>query len=297
MDLGEGFTLDIQINNRLDIDSIPVADAQKYIDELTPYLQFEGYEGSFQYTISRLKALKKRGLKPEVKPNLAEKNSVNKEVNAPYAKNQNDNPAFTTFPPISAGIVTGTGVDASNNDLAHICDFSTDALKNTKLAKFLKAQANNIRDAIRSVMRLLGFSDATGTFQWLKDSLQAITRALKYLQKNVIQPIIDFENIVIGYVAKLKAIIAYILSLPAKILALLQDCLTKLYKAIANVFDDIKPSGLGGAFSEIIATAKETAATFTQTVSLASTAVGTAAAAATAVSSIPNLVTPLKKGP
>lgn len=295
MDLGEGFTLDIEINNRLDKDSIPVADAQKYIDELTPYLQFEGYEGSFQYTISRLKALQKQNT--ALKPNLAAKTLDGKELNAPYAKNQNDNPSNTTLPTPSAGIVTGTGVGVSNNDLAHICDFSTDALKNTKLKKFLVAQANNIRDAVRAVMRLLGFSDATGTFQWLKDSLRAITRALKYLQKNVIQPIIDFENIVIGYVAKIKAIIAYILSLPAKILALLQDCLSKLYKAIANVFDDIKPSGFGGAFSDIIATAKETAATFSQTVSLAATAAGTAVAAVTAVSSIPNLVTPLKKGP
>lgn len=203
----------------------------------------------------------------------------------------------STFPSKCQGQVTGTSTGLANDNLAHVCDFSALARKNTALKRFLNAQANNIRDAIRAVMRALGYSDATGTFQWIKDSLRAIQRGLKYIQEEVIQPIIDFENIVIGYVAKLNGIIAYILNLPAKLLAFLQDCLTALYKSVAAIFDDVSGITNSNPFADIISEARTTAAVLSQTVASAVAAAGTAAAAASLVTSIPNLVSPLKKGP
>jgi hypothetical protein len=235
-------------------------------------------------------------------PNLAlvvEINGTNEESSPPIVKNLGDGQLATTTPTTATGSVTGTSIDASNNDLAHVCDFSSELIKDNQLKRFINAQANNIREAIREVMRLLGLSDGTGQFQWIKDSLQSIQRGLKYINEEVIQPILDFEAIVIGYIAKIKKIIDYILSLPAKLLALLQDCLSKLYELVANAFTDITGGGDGKSseFDDIIKTAKSTAQTLKTTVTMSLQAASTAAGIATIASSVPNLVSGLKKGP
>jgi phage-related protein len=216
------------------------------------------------------------------------------------AKNTGDQlqPGLPTTWGMAISQVANTAVDFANNDLAHVCDFSSELIKDNQLKRFINAQANNIREAIREVMRLLGLSDGTGQFQWIKDSLQSIQRGLKYINEEVIQPILDFEAIVIGYIAKIKKIIDYILSLPAKLLALLQDCLSKLYELVANAFTDITGGGgKSSEFDDIIKTAKSTAQTLKTTVSAAAQAATTAAGIATIVSSAPNLVSGLKKGP
>ena len=52
-----------------------------------------------------------------------------------------------------------------------------------------------------------------------------------------------------AYIAKLREILQWILSLPGKFLALLQDCLARLIKLIGSVFSDIG-AGLSEGFSE-----------------------------------------------
>ena len=76
------------------------------------------------------------------------------------------------------------------------------------------------------------------------------------IQKEIIQPIIDFEKYVLAYITKLRAMIAWILSLPARLLAILQDCLQRLLKLIANIFSDIGQGFSDGlsdsSFQEVI---------------------------------------------
>jgi hypothetical protein len=144
-------------------------------------------------------------------------------------------------------------------------------------------------------MRLLGFSDATGESQWLYNKLKAITKELKYIQQNIIKPILDFEALVVQYVKRIQETIAYILSLPARLLAILQDCLKKLYAAVGNVLTDIVGGG-GGGFGAEIKAAKEVAQTFNQTVSMAATAADGAIAISSAVTQLPNVATQFKKG-
>jgi len=204
-----------------------------------------------------------------------------------------------TTPPTSREVVAGTPIEKSNNDLAHVCDFITELQKNNALKRFLIAQAGTIRDAIRVVMRALGFVDVTGANQWAIDKFKTITRELKRIQKEIIQPIIDFEKVVIQYIKKLQDIINWILSLPAKLYALLQDCLTKLYKLIANVLNDVIDAANpfeGSGFGDVIAAAKETAQTVGQTIGLAATAAGGAVVIAGAATGTLNTVNKLKKG-
>lgn len=221
-------------------------------------------------------------------------NGIIVEVNPPTNKNVGD--GGTTFPSLSGGLVSNTAISIANSNLAHSCDFISDIQKDLQLKQFLISQGNTIREAVRDVMLALGVTDQTGQYQWLVDDLKAITRQLKYIQKNVIQPILDFENTVVKYIQQMEQIIAYILSLPARILALLQDCLTKLYKAIASVLTDITGTSQSGGFSDVVSAAKETAQTLQQTVSQTVTAATGALAIATVVTAVVPL-TPNKKLP
>jgi hypothetical protein len=173
------------------------------------------------------------------------------ETNAPTPTQVNDGPTPGN-PDVPAGarsIVANTSVGFANDNLAHVCDFVTDIQKNIEFKKYAKATAKYIRDAIRAVLRALGFADPTGEASWLATTLKAIAREVNRINKEILQPILDFQQYVVAYIAKLKEIIAWILSLPAKFLALLQDCLARLIKLIGSVFSDIG-AGLSEGFSE-----------------------------------------------
>jgi phage-related protein len=178
-------------------------------------------------------------------------NGVAVESPAPQVTQTNDGPTPGN-PQVPAGarsIVANTSVGFANDNLAHVCDFVTDIQKNIEFKKYAKATAKYIRDAIRAVLRALGLSDPTGEASWLATTLKAIAREVNRINKEILQPILDFQKYVVAYIAKLRNIIAWILSLPAKFLALLQDCLTRLIKLIGSVFSDIG-AGLSEGFSE-----------------------------------------------
>jgi hypothetical protein len=200
-----------------------------------------------------------------------------------------------TTPALGIGQVANTAISFTNSTLSHNCDFSLDIIKNNALKRFLNSQATNIRNAIRDVMRALGFSDATGESQWLYNKLKSITKELKYIQRNIIQPILDFEALVVQYIKKIQDMIAYILSLPGRLLAMLQDCLKNLYAAVGNALTDIT-GGASGGFGDELKAAKEAAQTFNQTVSMAATAAAGAVAISSAVTQLPNVATQFKKG-
>lgn len=169
-------------------------------------------------------------------------------------------------PTFSRGQVANSSIDIANSNRIHVCDFITEMQKNNKLKIFLKAQAHNIREAIRKVLQMLGLSDTTGQSSWAVQALKAITRELKRFQKEVLKPINDFQKLVVEYAKKINDIIVWILSLPAKMVAILKDCLAKLYKLIANTFSDLtdnEPS----ISKELVAAAKETYTTSLQTLS------------------------------
>jgi hypothetical protein len=203
-------------------------------------------------------------------------------------------------PGLSRGVVKNTWIANTNSNLAHVCDFVTELQKNQKLKEFLVAQGKAIRDAVRAVMRALGFSDSTGVAQWLKDKLQTVTRELKRIQKEIIQPIIDFEKIAIDYVKQIQQIILWIQSLPARFAAMLADCLKKLVKLVGSVLSDIG-SGMGGesegpGLSDVLKEAKGTAQAFAQTLGTAVKAAAGAVAVAQAASSVASVGTIHKKG-
>lgn len=178
-------------------------------------------------------------------------NGVAVENPAPVVVHSGDGPTpgAPQQPKLAVSQVANTSVGFANDNLSHVCDFVSEMQKNIKLKEFIKSQAKNIRKAIRAILKALGLSDTTGETSWLANTLNSIAREVQYINKQILQPILDFEKYVIAYVTKLREIVTWILSLPAKFLAILQDCLARILKLIGSVFSDIG-AGLSEGFSE-----------------------------------------------
>lgn len=247
--------------------------------------------------------------KPKVPgPNKAATDKDGKETNPPT--NTNTSPDNTvagpTTPKNSRGDVKGTLIDSLNYDLAHACDFVTDLQKNIGVKKLIKSIAKTIREGIRTIKRALGLSDASGTFSSAVSKASSIAEDLNYIRKEYIEPVIEFEKYVLAKLVLIRQMIQWILSLPARILKLLQDCVTKLYKAIANIVKDSiaelnaeeaagTPAGTTeNGLSSIVKDAKSTLAAGKELLKSTLTAVTLAGGIATSATA--GLITPVSAG-
>lgn len=175
-------------------------------------------------------------------------------------------------PGTSYGKVNNTCVDETNKKRSHVCDFISEMQKNISLKKYTKAIGKAIREAIQNVMKFLGLTDRTGKFSYIINKLKAFAAELRRINKEILQPIIDFERYVLAYITKIRALIQWLLSLPAALLALLVDCLARLLKLIGSVFSDIISEAISGdfgdsEFSELISAAKEVVQATGETIS------------------------------
>jgi len=205
-------------------------------------------------------------------------NGLAKENSPPQCVRTGDTPQSgepSNTPSCAFGRVEGTIIDATNKKRSHVCDFISEMQKNQVLADYTKAIGAATREAIKKIMKFLGLSDRTGKFTYVISRLRAFAAELRRINREIIQPIIDFERYVIAYITKLRALIQWLLSLPAALLKLLADCLARLLKLIRNVFSDIiseATSDLGGTdgeggFSDLIAAAKDAAQATGETIS------------------------------
>jgi hypothetical protein len=206
-----------------------------------------------------------------------------------YAVNTRDVPTFGV-PDISPNArsgenIKGTTIHRRNKSLIHSCDFANDLKKTIYLKKFLKSIARWVREGIRKIMQLMGFTDASGSFSSIINALKKIAKELRYIKTEYIDPIIEFEKYVIAILVKIRAIIQWILSLPAKILALLAACLLKLLKSLVQMFVDAwKESGAelgqtadaGKSFEELSGAIKDAAKAAGELITAGTTAAGLA---------------------
>ena len=205
-------------------------------------------------------------------------NGLAKENAPPVCVRTGDAPlsgAPSNTPGTCYGRVDGTIIDETNKKRSHVCDFISEMQKNIALKEYTKAIGAAIREAIKKIMKLLGLSDRTGKFSYVISRLRAFAAELRRINREIIQPIIDFEKYVLAYITKLRALIQWLLSLPAALLKLLADCLDRLLRLVKSVFSDIiseATSGLGGTdseggFSDLIAAAKDAAQATGETIS------------------------------
>ena len=174
-------------------------------------------------------------------------------------------PSYPSTPAVR-GDVSGS-IATTNKNLVRYCDFVNDLVKSIGLKKFLKAIATWIREGIRKIQQLMGFSDASGSFSSIINMLKKAAQEIKTFIKLYINPIIEFQKYVIAVLVRIRAIIQWILSLPAKLLALLNECLTKLLKSVVSAFVDawaeskaeVPFADAGKDFSELTGAIKDAA--------------------------------------
>ena len=198
----------------------------------------------------------------------------NTNLLSPFAGN-NRTSGQPTIPGLARSQMVNTNIDKSNNSLSHNCGISKELIKNNALKEFVNSQAQNIRDAVNAIIKALGF-DPTGTTSNTVSLLKQITAMIKYYTKKILKPIQDFQKYVIEYTNYIKSTIAWILSLPAKLLALFQDCLSRLYQLLSGIFSDVLGGNAGG-LGDTIKDAQE----------LAQTTISSAVAITSAVTSLP----------
>lgn len=143
-----------------------------------------------------------------------------------------------TIPRIARSEMQGTIVNKLNDDLMRACEFKLDVKKNISLKKMVKAQSDTIRDAIRKIIRTLGLSDVTGAFSWALNEMKSLARKVDAIRKQLLQPIIDFQKFIGEYVQQIMELIQWIQSLPAKLLQMLNSCLSSLTKAVKNLLTE-----------------------------------------------------------
>jgi len=138
-----------------------------------------------------------------------------------------------TTPRIVRGVIDGTQIGVTNNNQSHICDISLELSKDVALARLKFGQViQSIRDAIRALIAALGL-DPSGEFSKVITLFKKLTAELKKIQA-WLEEIADYSKVIIEYARKVKALIDYILSLPAKLYELLKDCLSNFLSAVAT---------------------------------------------------------------
>lgn len=161
-------------------------------------------------------------------------------------------------------------IEKSNNDKTWNCDISYE----TRLKILTKRQevATAIRWLRDKILSLFPIDGSSAISQWVKQTAKHLTALLKSVQK-----FLKFVNEVILEIAKITAqirqLINWILSLPARLLVLLQDCLNHFFNSLSDAFSEsINVSGAEGnnvSFSEVtelITQAQSTFQTATETV-------------------------------
>lgn len=183
-------------------------------------------------------------------------------------------------PSLATGDIRRTSIEYSNKSREHVCDFVSELQKNIYLKKFIRWAANAIREGIRWLMKGLGLADRSGVFTEITNAIKALARELNYIRKTYIEPIIEFEKYVLGYITKLRALVQYILSLPARLLQVAQECLDRFLRLLGNIFTDflkelgpVTTGGEASGFTDLISSTKDLINEAGATVQAAATAV------------------------
>lgn len=145
--------------------------------------------------------------------------------------------------------IKGTGVERSNNNRVHVCDIAN-ALRYSIAVQ--KLEAYGVFTTIRTTIE--GLTDAASSSPIATQIITAIKTLRGYI--NMIQKGIDFVNTVVleiaGFLKYIKDMIAYIVSLPAQLMAMLKKCLDELYAAMTGALNISGTTGILGQVTGLI---------------------------------------------
>lgn len=125
-----------------------------------------------------------------------------------------------------ASSTTNTIIEKINNNLVHECGQNLYVRKAVELATGLaRGIIIALRKAVTAALKALGFNPALGGFSAVIKAITNLVDDITYY----VNLVNDFITNVALVVAKIRAIIDYILSLPAELLRLFRECLTQAY--------------------------------------------------------------------
>jgi hypothetical protein len=188
-----------------------------------------------------------------------------------------DVPGQPTTAPNIRGDMNGTTINIANNNRAHVCDISAEM---NRAASWVKMQygviVEAIRKTIRAVLLALGLTP-DGVSSRLTELAKAIKAEAKKIKK-ILDEVNDVIEVFNRFIAQVQQMIQWILSLPAKALALLRDCLSELQRSLTKSFTDLfSPVGTTSIVSDI----QDIAGSVKDVATSALTTVNNAVAAAT----------------
>ena len=149
--------------------------------------------------------------------------------------------------PVVASQTLGTVIASINQNLVHECGQNQYVRKAVELASGLaRGIILAIRKAVTAALKALGFNPAVGGFA-------AVIKAIA----NLVDDVTYYVNLINGFVqnvalviAKIRAIIAFIISLPAELLRLFQSCLAQAYaelqRTIFQAISELTDTGADG---------------------------------------------------
>jgi len=141
-----------------------------------------------------------------------------------------------TTAPLARGVVTGTAIAKTNNDRVHVCDITGPLRYSIALVSLKIGEAVQ---AIRAALQALWAGASSSPFA---DEVRAIIKAIKAKLKLVqkfIKKVADKLKVIQDVIKQLQQLINYIQNLPAKLAAMLRQCLNE---AIASLEDAIANS-------------------------------------------------------
>ena len=153
----------------------------------------------------------------------------------------------------SRGEYEGTLVAQTNKEVVHVCDIATQ-LKQSIIWERLKHSqfVTAIRKAIEALMKALGNSPDSIS-QKVIDAAKWLRRQLKDIQDKI-KELNDYLQITVEVAKQLRAIVDWILSLPARLQAALSNCLTAFLSGIGSLLSDVLtlPSASGPDISSAL---------------------------------------------
>jgi phage-related protein len=136
-----------------------------------------------------------------------------------------------TTAPLARGVVSNTAISQSNSDLAHVCDIPAGIkFEIAKLTISVSGLINTLRTEIESLWQSASSSPFADE---IRTAIKTIKSKVKQIQKYIrdqLQPTEDIQK----FIQSLQELIQYIATLPVRIAAFLQGCLSNATQGISD---------------------------------------------------------------
>ena len=145
-----------------------------------------------------------------------------------------------------------TTIHRANQNRKHVCDVAGLMKRSAALARLKFSEImDSIRTAIKAVLKALGLTPSGETSYWIEQA-KKLARELKDIARKISE-IADLVTVIVDFAKRVRAMIDFILGLPAKLYALLKQCLAELIASLTSGFTELFSLSGKTDFGEAIA--------------------------------------------